>query len=149
MKVCANCKLEKDFEDFYKRNAKSGGRHSICILCWKEKQNKKYEDDDLRKKNIRSNSVKHRNLARQFVFDYYRSHPCIDCGEKDPVVLELDHVRGNKIAGIAVLTRSGGRSIEKIKEEIDKCEVRCANCHRRKTAKEQNWYKDLIDDDSK
>jgi hypothetical protein len=36
-----------------------------------------------------------------------------------------------------------GYSIAKIKEEIEKCEVRCANCHRKVTAQRGNWYRTL------
>ena len=32
-------------------------------------------------------------------------------------------------------------SLDTLKKEIDKCEIRCANCHRRKTAKQFNFYK--------
>jgi hypothetical protein len=31
--------------------------------------------------------------------------------------------------------------LNQVKNEIEKCDVRCANCHRRKTAKDFNWYK--------
>ena len=34
-----------------------------------------------------------------------------------------------------------GYSWSNILKEIDKCECRCANCHRIKTAIEQDWYK--------
>ena len=63
---------------------------------------------------------------------------CADCGEKDPVVLEFDHVR-DKEKDVSLLL-AGGYSLERILKEIDKCVIRCANCHRRKTAKDQNWY---------
>ena len=32
---------------------------------------------------------------------------------------------------------------DSIKKEIDKCEVRCRNCHRLKTFKQFNWHKDI------
>lgn len=68
---------------------------------------------------------------------YLETHPCVDCGENDPVVLEFDHVRGEKEFNIADVARNAvGR--EKLQEEIQKCEVRCANCHRRKTKRERD-----------
>jgi hypothetical protein len=70
---------------------------------------------------------------KQFVFDHLSTHPCVDCGEADPVVLEFDHVRGEKVNEVSTMVRNGS-SIEVIRNEIQKCEVRCANCHRRVTA---------------
>jgi hypothetical protein len=78
--------------------------------------------------------------ARKKLFNYLLTHPCVDCGENDPVVLEFDHInRETKEAAISeMLARQ--TSWSRILAEIAKCEVRCANCHRRKTAKEQGWY---------
>jgi L-lysine 2,3-aminomutase len=75
----------------------------------------------------------------QWMLDYFSEHPCVDCGETDPVVLEFDHVRGEKVAAISFMIPRG-YPMAKILAEVDKCDVRCANCHRRKTAKERNWY---------
>ncbi|MBI5138268.1 MAG: hypothetical protein HZA95_00515 [Candidatus Vogelbacteria bacterium] len=59
-------------------------------------------------------------------------------------MLEFDH-RGDVLKIKAVSTLIGVRSsIEKVKAEIDKCDVRCANCHRRKTAKDFGWQKSII-----
>lgn len=52
---------------------------------------------------------------------------CVDCGERDPVVLDFDHV-GPKRRTIAQLTPVA--SLQRLKEEIAQCEVRCCNCHR-------------------
>lgn len=64
----------------------------------------------------------------------------MDCGEADPIVLEFDHVRGEKADNISRMVH-GTRSIAAIQAEIDKCEVVCANCHRRRTAETQEWDK--------
>jgi hypothetical protein len=72
-----------------------------------------------------------RDDVRAFVFDYKSEHPCVDCGEADPVVLDFDHV-GEKSFGISS-SIAALRSVEKVAAEIAKCEVRCANCHRRAT----------------
>lgn len=54
---------------------------------------------------------------------------CIDCGYKDnPIALQLDHVRGHKTKSVSKMV-SECTSLPKIKDEIRKCEVRCANCH--------------------
>lgn len=66
------------------------------------------------------------------VLEYLQGHPCVDCGERDPLVLQFDHVRGDKVDAIARLV-SQGRRWEAIEAEIAKCEVRCANCHQRVT----------------
>lgn len=76
------------------------------------------------------------------VIAYLKTHPCVDCGEPDVVVLEFDHVRGQKSGRLATMIANGG-SWAKIEEEIAKCDVRCANCHRRKTAKQLRFYKTL------
>jgi hypothetical protein len=56
------------------------------------------------------------------------------------VVLQFDHVRGKKRGNVSSLARQG-LDLQVVKNEIKKCQIRCANCHVRKTAKEQGWYK--------
>ena len=68
----------------------------------------------------------------QFIVEYLRAHPCMDCGEGDPVVLDFDHVRGEKLFSVSMgLT---DRSFDSLVAEMAKCEVVCTNCHRRRTA---------------
>lgn len=73
------------------------------------------------------------DLKRAYVIDYLATHPCIDCQENELVVLEFDHVRGTKRYSINRLI-TNHCSLATLVAEIEKCEVRCANCHRRKTA---------------
>ena len=74
--------------------------------------------------------ARERNIA--FVNEYLATHPCVDCPESDPIVLEFDHVRGKKHKEVSDMAQKA-YSIKTIEEEIAKCEVRCANCHRRVT----------------
>jgi hypothetical protein len=70
-----------------------------------------------------------RNLA--FVGQFLIGSACVDCGLKDILVLEFDHV-SEKQAHVPQLAR-WGCSLKRLKREIARCEVRCANCHRRRT----------------
>jgi hypothetical protein len=64
---------------------------------------------------------------------------CLDCGEPDPVVLDVDH-RGPKRGRVAQMVREG-YSASVIAAELAGCEVRCGNCHRRRTAAERGFYR--------
>jgi len=76
---------------------------------------------------------------------YLKSHPCVDCGERDPVVLEFDHVdRDDKVGSVSNMIM-GSFSLATIKLEMAKCEVRCANCHRKKTSAQLNWFYNQVE----
>jgi hypothetical protein len=71
---------------------------------------------------------------KEFIREYKKKHPCVDCGETDFRVLQFDHVNGEKENAVANLSRKA--SLAKVKEEIVKCEIRCANCHTRRHYRE-------------
>lgn len=83
---------------------------------------------------------------RRWVFDYLKSHPCVDCGEDDVMVLQFDHSnpeeKTDRVANL--IFRS---SIATLQAEMDKCEIRCANCHTKKTAEQFNYYSYLEEED--
>jgi len=82
-----------------------------------------------------------RRKKQRIIYEYKLRHPCVDCGEADPIVLELDH-RENKDPRLT--TRKsfslGGLGMNALLEELEKCDVRCANCHRRRTAEDRGYY---------
>jgi hypothetical protein len=54
--------------------------------------------------------------------------PCSDCGQRYPYyVMQFDHVGDDKVANITTLLRTCGW--EKLRAEVAKCDVVCANCH--------------------
>jgi hypothetical protein len=78
--------------------------------------------------------------ARGFLAEYLASHLCMDCGETEILVLEFDHCRGVKRHDISRLL-SQGPSIARLKRELGVCDVVCANCHRRRTARRGSWFR--------
>ena len=79
----------------------------------------------------RSRDRKSKKLA--YVQQYKQSHSCVDCGENYPYwVLELDHLR-DKVANISEMCNSKSFNLQSIVEELEKCEVVCANCHKNRT----------------
>ena len=90
---------------------------------------KKYKPIYIKRSRIAKTKAIKRN--RKFIDEYLRSHPCTDCGFKDIRCLEFDHIK-NKFKPISLMVQNGS-SIKNIEKEIEKCEVRCANCHRIKT----------------
>lgn len=75
----------------------------------------------------------HRTRNQHFVNAYKLTVGCRDCGETDSIVLDFDHVCGKKRVRLANMVGFGW-SLRTIVAEIEKCEVRCANCHRRRHA---------------
>ena len=73
-----------------------------------------------------------------YLLDYFETHPCTDCGETDPVVLEFDHLRDKRFNISNALPY---RNWQSILDEIAKCEVVCANCHRRRTAERRGFLR--------
>lgn len=72
-----------------------------------------------------------RLLAFREWINSLKKKPCKDCGGKfHPVVMDLDHVRGEKIKNISGMW-SWER--EKVLEELEKCDLICSNCHRVRT----------------
>src|SRR6185312_12425743 len=82
-----------------------------------------------------------RQRIRERILDHLSTHPCVDCGEADPVVLQFDHQDPRaKWFSIGDLLRTR-TAWGKIQNEIAKCAVRCANCHQRRTAQQFGWYR--------
>ena len=120
MKKCYICQLEKDFLEFNKDSSRKSGLRYGCKACHKEKRNNK------------------KAYLYDFIIQHFENNPCISCGESNPILLDFDHLKDKKI-GISMAVKNQW-SLEKLQDEIDKCQVLCANCHRMKTAKDQNWY---------
>ena len=103
-----------------------------------EYQRAYYERNKLKVKEQAAASNKRRRQShREKIRAYLAANPCVDCGEKDPVVLEFDH-RDPSQKSFSI-GEAGHRTWcwELIEAEIAKCEVRCANCHRRRTARQR------------
>lgn len=94
-----------------------------------------YKDPEKQKAylKLRSNHLKRRSRNRA-ISEEVKSKPCVDCGKSyPPYVMDFDHVRGQKIRDVAWFVGSG--SVQALLDEIAKCDVVCANCHRERTWK--------------
>lgn len=136
-KRCTRCGEDKPMTDFAPHRFARDGRASACRAC-RPAIDRKSKENPAVKARVDASKEKWRRLNMEAVYRYLMTHPCVDCGEADPIVLDFDHVSGEKIDSISRLLRRS--SWARIMSEIEKCEVRCANCHRRKTAVQFGWY---------
>jgi hypothetical protein len=137
MKKCTKCqKVLAEAEFSFLHPAKMDGKlRPDCKSCVRERIRLRNQNNPIsvydRMKPIRNRAIQQ---AKDYVQKVLSERACVDCGENDPVVLDFDHVKGDKICDISRMVGCGFR-IWKIEKEIAKCEIRCANCHRRVTAK--------------
>ena len=137
MYKCCGCKEILTREAF-------GGikkRADYCRPC-ASIMDKRYKARNPEKVRRNNNSAAQRRYIknRELICEYLKVNPCITCGESDIVVLDFDH-RDPSIKRNTISRALGQWSWETVKTEIEKCNVLCANCHRKKTALEQGWYK--------
>lgn len=73
------------------------------------------------------------------VYRQAKSVPCFDCGVSYPYfVMDLDHREGvEKLANVSKLALSN--NLKRLKEEMQKCDVVCSNCHRFRTMRRLGW----------
>lgn len=141
--ICRDCLEDKPECVFVTRRTPEGRlrRRGVCVDCRDKYAQDNFERLQEWRRNYNANNrdkKRARDIARRaeikaFV-DEYKNKPCADCGVKwPPVAMDLDHVRGNKVMGVASMVASAYR-IELVKLELEKCEVVCACCHRLRTA---------------
>ena len=113
-----------------KKNGKSSG---YCLECKKQWARKHYEDN---KKEYIARAKKRNKSAREEIRNWVnevKARPCMDCGKQYPYyVMDLDHREGTKKKD-HVARMMSWTGIKKVKEEVAKCDVVCANCHRIRT----------------
>ena len=140
-RVCARCHSEKPIEAFPIKDKTRGTRRSYCLPCCRDYGRQHYQrNKGAYLSRTRTRHARVRRDHRAFIFEYLSSHPCIGCGINDPVVLEFDHRDpANKTTEVGHLIHSASK-IE-LQAEIAKCDVRCGNCHRRKTLLQFGSYR--------
>ena len=138
MKKCYRCWEEFDLSMFPRRKGKPMG---VCTTCYATHYGNpdKVEEKriELEKQSYKRKVELHNNLLIETM-----KCGCMDCGEKDVVVLEFDHRDPKEKSGDISSLRFG--STKQLKEELAKCDVVCANCHRKRTAKMFGSWRNLL-----
>ena len=118
---CGTCQRDLPDDDFHKREE----------LWWRHKRRfRNYECRECVADRFERASERNRKLIHEA-----KDVPCADCGVRYPFwIMQFDHVRGEKLF---VLSSTSSRALQKVKDEIAKCDVVCANCHRIRTYKSQ------------
>tara|TARA_Y100000034_G_scaffold136607_1_gene214109 strand:- start:2788 stop:3162 length:375 start_codon:yes stop_codon:yes gene_type:complete len=112
-KKCKYCRKEKPVDDFEVANTVGGKvyRRLKCKQCYFD---------------VKRNYV---SKKRQWLDSYKKTQKCRSCGNDDFRVLEFHHkIKNKKEHSVSNMVKTCG--IDKIKQEIKKCDILCANCHR-------------------
>ena len=123
---CGKTKALSSFQMSYRTERKRWSREGVCKACVSIRGKEKNKNHNLD--------------VRKYVFDYLKTHPCVDCGESNVLALEFDHLHSKKFD---IGTALGGNTklASRVKEEIKKCVVRCSTCHRIKTHIERDTWR--------
>jgi len=138
MKKCTNktCKQQnpQPLTNFFRRGTKY---QSWCKLCKKSHDHNTYKTKPHRRKALKQSTAKYRMIAEEYVIAHLRQNPC-KCGNSNILNLQFDHIRDKEFEiSIGIMQ---GYSLERIKTEIEKCQVLCANCHSIKSAHQlKSW----------
>ena len=139
---CYRCGEIKQADEFAWRCKARGQRDSFC-RPFRSAYGKEHYLANRQRYIDQAAEVKRKlRLERTtFLLGYFATHPCIECGEPDPVVFEFDHLRDKSFdIGQELLHRNW----QAILDEIAKCEGVCANCHRRRTARRRGTLRAVL-----
>lgn len=130
MKTCSRCKQEKDRTEFYLNRSKKDGLSGNCKDCHKSSLKGHYQRN---KSYYIAKSGRHGKRLTKLLQETKEKNPCTDCGKHYPYwVMDFDHISGEKVGNLSTLAKKEV-SYAKVLQEIEKCEIVCANCHRTRT----------------
>jgi hypothetical protein len=138
-RICRACKVEQPLSAFPFRSKTQRIRQWICLTCQREVSRAWYLRQSPNAKRVGGYGRKVREKLAARIDSYLEDHPCVDCGESNLIVLDFDHLR-DKTDDVANLV-AAGRPWSEIETEIAKCQVCCANCHARRTARRISAYR--------
>lgn len=143
-KICCTCKQEKPLTSFGGNKSKRDRKQNYCKDCGKVYDRRHYAKNPNRKQAISECRSQARVRNREYVIQYLLEHPCVDCGETEPIFLEFDHIGDDKVLEVGSMVHTGW-ALGSIRAEIAKCEVRCLKCHKIKTAMRAGWYDEYVE----
>jgi hypothetical protein len=129
MKHCVKCGTVKPVSDFNKNKRQMDGFQSYCRLCQKESDRQSYLKSKTRRAKVAEQGRLAKERGKTLVQRYKRMCKCRVCREAEPVALDLHHLDPSTKEGNP--SSLYGNSSDKIRKEIRKCVVLCANCHRK------------------
>lgn len=146
MKGCSKCGELKPPSEYYVKDSNSGRLHAHCKACYREHRKTYYAEHfekygDEYRLRARKYRKKLREEYRNGVLSYLKDKSCADCGEDNIVVLEFDHIDPSRKSFSVSQAVKLGYGWKQVQDEINKCEVVCANCHKKRTARQFGWYK--------
>ena len=141
-KKCSDCEEVKSVSEFNRNKSRKDGHGTKCRDCMKIYRKNHYAaNSEVIKANVQAAREERKRGIEKYLFEYFQDHPCVDCGNPDPRVLEFDH-RDPELKSINVSQLLGGDHIwSTVYEEIVKCDVRCANCHRIRTQQQFSTFR--------
>lgn len=144
-KVCSKCGHPKDLGEFYTNSSKRDGHGYHCRSCHKAYRDQHYLAN---KGDYVDRAVKRRAQRRAFIRSL-KERPCADCGQTfPPCVMDFDHLPdAEKLFNI-----SSNHALDVSKacllNEVSKCVVVCANCHRLRTYRRRGPDQDDLEVES-
>lgn len=127
-KRCCTCKEIKDIEEFSCKNKKKGIRNSKCKSCHRKYVREHYANN---KEMYTERNKRNTKIIKEWFEDFKSTLSCVRCGEDHPATFDFHHRNPNDKEleiGNAVANRW---TIPRIMKEIEKCDILCANCHRK------------------
>lgn len=114
--------------DYYREWAKRNrDKRKAAQARWDAKNMDKVRAGDARR-------ARRRWQRRREIIDAIKSRPCVDCGGAfPPCCMDFDHRDASSKVDIIAKLGSFPGGFEALKDEIAKCDVVCANCHRIRT----------------
>jgi len=134
-KICTKCDDEKNINKFPFKNKEKNIRHSICKECWKGIRKKSYNKN---KKVTFDRNKRNKKKSRDWYNEFKSNLKCNRCSENHPACLDFHHSTPNEKEFTISKLVGTTYSVKKIKKEIEKCEILCANCHRKYHYYERN-----------